>query len=221
MYHTVIFDLDGTLLNTIDDLTDAVNYCMRKYRFSEYSVEEIKTFVGNGIRRLMQCAVPGGETNHQFEEIFQTFRTYYTEHCQRKTGPYMGILELLECLKKENIKLAIVSNKNQEAVQQLNHVYFEQYISVAIGDSKEVRRKPYPDSVNLVMEKLNTEQKGVLYVGDSEVDKQTADNVGVDCALVSWGFRNRSQLELLHPQVIVDTPQQLLRFIHSADKLSL
>lgn len=212
-YDTIIFDLDGTLLNTIDDLADGVNYCMRRFGLPEHSVEEVRQFVGNGIRRLIERSVPEGEQYPEFEQIFEVFRVYYTEHCREKTKAYPGIMEMLAELKRKHLKMAIVSNKNIDAVRELNRIYFGEYIELALGDREGIRRKPYPDSVNAAIEMLHADRKNVLYVGDSEVDRETAENAGVDCVLVSWGFRDRELLEKLKPSAVIDRPAELLSVI--------
>lgn len=213
-YNTVIFDLDGTLLNTLEDLADGVNYCMREFGYPERTLEEVRCFLGNGIKKLMERAIPDGREDPQFDEVFQTFKEYYTGHCQVKTREYPGIEELLKKLGEEkNCKMAIVSNKNMAAVQELNKIYFNKYIKIAIGEKEGVRKKPYPDSVIRAMEELGSDREHVLYVGDSEVDKETADNAGIDCVLVSWGFRDKEMLQSLNPLTVIDRPEELLQFI--------
>lgn len=212
-YDTIIFDLDGTLLNTIEDLADAVNYCINMFGYPERTLEEVRCFVGNGIRKLMERAIPQGAENADFEKIFHTFKEYYTGHCQIKTRAYPGIMELLQALEEKKCRMAIVSNKNMEAVRELNKIYFEKYIKIAIGQREGVRKKPSPDSVNEVVRELKCDREHVLYVGDSEVDKETADNAEVDCVLVSWGFRDRDMLSGLKPLSVIDRPEDLLRFV--------
>lgn len=214
-YNTVIFDLDGTLLNTIEDLTDAVNYVLKKYCYAEETVEEIKKKVGNGIRMLMVRSIPGGDGNLIFEEAFETFKEYYQQHCQVKTSAYPGIMEMLESLHKNGIKIAIVSNKAHGAVVELNDIYFKDYISVAIGENEAagIQKKPAPDSVNLALNLLGSKAEDAIYVGDSEVDRKTAENARMDCVLCSWGFRDRKLLESLKPMAIVDSPDELLEFV--------
>lgn len=212
-YNTIIFDLDGTLLNTLEDLADGVNYCMRKFSCPERTLEEVRQFVGNGIRKLMERAVPMGTKNPQFEDIFETFKAYYTEHCQIKTRAYPEIEELLFKLAEKKCKMAIVSNKNIDAVKQLNGLYFYHYIKLAVGEQQGVRKKPFPDSVNHAISELGADKEHVLYVGDSEVDKATADNAEVDCVLVSWGFREKEKLLELKPLAVIDKPLELLQFV--------
>lgn len=213
-YTTVIFDLDGTLLNTLEDLADGVNYIMAKYGYPVHTLEEIRCFVGNGIRKLMERATPMGVENPMFEQIFRDFKEYYTSHCQVKTHVYPGIIELLHVLRTEyQCKMAIVSNKNMEAVQELNQIYFSDSMDLAVGEQKGVRKKPFPDEVETVIQELEAEKHQVLYVGDSEVDKETADNAGIDCVLVSWGFRDKEKLIALRPLGVIDTPEELLDYI--------
>lgn len=212
-YDAVIFDLDGTLLNTLEDLADAVNYCMEKYGYSLRTLEEIRGFVGNGIGKLMERALPTDITEKEFDLVFDEFRTYYTGHCQEKTRAYDGIMELLTRLREDGFKMAIVSNKNMAAVQELNHLYFEEFIKIAIGEQDGVRKKPFPDSVYKAIEELHGTKERVLYVGDSEVDAETARQAGIPCVLVSWGFRDREVLESLGALRVIDTPQELLQIL--------
>lgn len=212
-YNTIIFDLDGTLLNTLEDLTDAVNYVMGQFHFEEKTVSQVRSFVGNGIRKLMERCVPGGQEREGFEEIFQCFRSYYTAHCQEKTKPYDGILELLQALSDCGYRMGIVSNKNDKAVEELNEVFFSQYITVAIGQNDKLRPKPAPDTVDMALKCLDCNRESALYVGDSDVDKATADNSNMDCVSVTWGFRDRELLEKLKPAAVIDEPLQLLEYL--------
>ena len=201
---TVIFDLDGTLLNTLDDLRDSVNAVMKKYGYPQHSLEQIRTFVGNGIGKLMERSVPGGRENEQFEQAFADFKSYYTDHCQIKTKPYDGVVDLMKCLSEQGFKLAIVSNKNDAAVKELNEIYFSRYTNAAIGERKGVRRKPAPDSVYAALDQLGSDIEKAVYIGDSDVDYETAVHCGMDCILVSWGFRDRELLESFDGAVVVD-----------------
>lgn len=201
---TVIFDLDGTLLNTLDDLRDSVNAVMKKYGYPQHSLEQIRTFVGNGIGKLMERSVPGGRENEQFEQAFADFKSYYTDHCHIKTKPYDGVVDLMKCLSEQGFKLAIVSNKNDAAVKELNEIYFSRYTNAAIGERKGVRRKPAPDSVYAALDQLGSDIEKAVYIGDSDVDYETAVHCGMDCILVSWGFRDRELLESFDGAVVVD-----------------
>lgn len=212
-YDTIIFDLDGTLLNTIEDLADSVNAALRMYGFPCRKVDEIKSFVGNGIERLMELSIPNGVNNLQYEKCLEYFRRHYSMNMQNKTAAYEGIMELLGQLSKENYKLAIVSNKFDKAVKELNKVYFEKYIEVAIGESEGISKKPAPDIVFKALDELGSTVDKAIYVGDSEVDIETSKNSGVLCVGVTWGFRDRKILEVKGADHIIDTPQELLKII--------
>ena len=209
-YDTVIFDLDGTLLNTLEDLADAVNFVMRANQYPERTVEEVRCFVGNGIRRLMEQAVPEHVIGEEFERVFEEFKNYYTEHCQIKTCAYEGIMPLLGCLYEKGYAMAIVSNKNHAAVCELNDIYFKEYINVAIGQKDGIRKKPAPDTVIQALKELGKDKEKAIYVGDSEVDFATAKNSGMDCALVTWGFRTVEELAEFSPTAFIDKPEELL-----------
>ncbi|MCM1244635.1 MAG: HAD-IA family hydrolase [Roseburia sp.] len=212
-YDTVIFDLDGTLLNTLEDLHDCVNVVMRQFGWEEHSLEQIRRFVGNGIGKLMERSVPDGRENERFEEAFSEFKSYYTSHCQIKTRPYDGVIELLAYLKEKGYRIAIVSNKNDAAVKELNQIYFAHYTGAAIGDREGARRKPAPDSVFTALSELGSCKERAVYIGDSEVDYETAANSGIDCILVSWGFRDRELLESFEGALVVDHCEEICRYL--------
>ena len=212
-YKAVIFDLDGTLLNTLEDLTDAVNHVMRQFNYPEHTIEEIRSFVGNGIKLLIERSLPDGKDNPEFDKVFSEFKSYYTSHCRIKTRPYDGIMELISTLHEQGYKLAIVSNKNQSAVTELNNIYFSDYISTAIGEKEGVRKKPAPDTVIKALSELGISSDDAVYVGDSDVDRETAENSNMDCISVTWGFRDRKLLESLNPYAIIDKPAELLNYV--------
>ena len=212
-YDAIIFDLDGTLLNTLEDLTDAVNYVMGQYGFEGKTILQVRSFVGNGIRKLVERCVPGGQDREDFEEIFECFRSFYTSHCQIKTKPYEGILEMLGILSEKGYQMGIVSNKNDRAVEELNDIFFSEYIDVAIGQNDQLRPKPAPDTVDMALNRLGCSRERALYVGDSDVDKATADNCGMDCVSVTWGFRDRDMLAELKPAAVIDEPGQLVEYL--------
>lgn len=209
-YDTVIFDLDGTLLNTLEDLADAVNFVMRANQYPERTIEEVRCFVGNGIRRLMEQAVPRHVIGEEFERVFEEFKKYYTEHCQNKTCAYEGIMPLLNCLYEKGYAMAIVSNKNHAAVCELIDIYFKEYITVAIGQKDGIRKKPAPDTVIQALKELGKDKEKTIYVGDSEVDFATAKNSEMDCVLVTWGFRKVEELAEFSPTAFIDKPEELL-----------
>ena len=215
-YDTVIFDLDGTLLNTLEDLADAVNFVMRKNHYPQRTIEEVRRFVGNGIRRLMELAVPENISETEFEQVFEEFKNYYTENCQIKNCGYDGVMPLLNHLHENGYAMAIVSNKNHAAVCELNDIYFKDYIEVAIGQKDGIRKKPAPDTVVQALKELGKTKERAVYVGDSEVDFATAKNSGMDCVLVTWGFRNLEELKEFQPVAFVDTAEQLQMILEQA-----
>lgn len=209
----VIFDLDGTLLDTLDDLTDAVNVALEKYGFPKRTREEVRSFVGNGLRNLMLRAIPDAEAFPEFEELFAFFREYYRSHCDRKTTPYEGVLALLQELHRRGIKMAIVSNKFDPGVKALNKKFFAEYIEEAIGEREGIGRKPAPDSVNEAIRLLGVDKAYTIYVGDSDVDIQTAKNAGIRCVSVTWGFRDAEFLKEQGAKAMIDSPEELLAYL--------
>lgn len=193
--NTIIFDLDGTLLDTLSDLTDAVNYALEKQNMPKRTLEEVRGFVGNGVKLLMIRAIPDGEKNPLFEQTFSLFKEYYHIHCNDHTKPYEGIEDLLKTLRKKGYAAAVVSNKIDSAVKQLNELYFADMISAAIGEKEGVNRKPEPDMVLLALKELGKTKEEAIYVGDSEVDIKTAQNCGIPCISVLWGFREKQFLQ--------------------------
>lgn len=191
---TVIFDLDGTLLDTLEDLADAVNYALRANHMPERTMDEVRRFVGNGVRLLMIRAVPGGEENPCFEDAFALFKSYYGAHCNDNTKPYDGVVGLLRVLKEKGYAVAIVSNKMDSAVKELSSLYFEGLVPVAIGEREGIRRKPAPDTVFAALRELGKTADTAVYVGDSDVDLTTAENAGMPCISVLWGFRDKDFL---------------------------
>ena len=212
-YKAVVFDLDGTLLNTLDDLADAVNHTLQQFHYPLRSKAEVRRFLGNGIERLAKRILPEDVSETQFRQVYLAFKEYYTNHCQVKTQAYPGIMQLLQELKKQGYKLAIVSNKNAEAVAQLNKTYFVQDVAVSIGQKAGIKKKPAPDTVLAVLKELGVSKEEAVYVGDSEVDKATADNTGMDVILVTWGFRDKEELEKLVPTYLVDKPEEILKCV--------
>lgn len=197
MIRSILFDLDGTLLDTLDDLANSVNYALRTHHLPERSHTEIRSFLGNGIRNLMLDAVGRGMSDEAFEPVFQTFRTYYVEHCLDKSKPFAGIIDLLKALQQRGITMAVVSNKLHPAVVELNERFFKDYITSAVGESATIRRKPNPDAVLAALSELGCSKDEAVYVGDSEVDLHTAQNAGMQCMLVLWGFRDEDFLRSL------------------------
>ena len=208
-YDTYIFDLDGTLLDTLQDLATSVNYALRQHRMPEHSIDDVRRFVGNGVRRLMERAVPEGAANPAFEVAFVTFREYYMEHSLDTTRPYDGILELIHELKQRGCRMAVVSNKMMAATQELVRHFFPD-IEVAIGEHEAagIRKKPAPDTVFAAMLQLG--EGSAVYVGDSDVDLATARNSGLPCISVLWGFRDREFLLEHGATTFVEQPREIL-----------
>ncbi len=190
----VIFDMDGTLLNTVEDLADSVNYVMNQYGFPTKTVDEVKHCVGSGAAVFIGRVIPDGKNNEKFNEILKSYKAYYLDHCNIKTGPYEHIIDLLAELKNRGYKIAIVSNKSMGAVKELSDLYFKDYVDVAIGVEEGLQRKPAPDECLAAIRELRVSKDDCIYVGDSEIDHLTAINTGIKCISCLWGFRTREEL---------------------------
>ena len=193
-FDTAIFDLDGTILYTLVDLKNSMNFTLKKFGFPERTLDEVRRFVGNGIRNLIIRAAPKGTDEKTIDEMFEVFNEHYAVHCNDNTKSYDGIDELLKKLKEQKVKTAVVSNKADYAVQTLVKKYFDGLFDYAVGEKQGVRKKPCPDSVNEVLRVLDTPKEAAVYIGDSEVDVATAKNAQMDCIAVDWGFRDREVL---------------------------
>ena len=213
-YNTYIFDLDGTLLNTLQDLTNSVNYALRQCDMPMRTIDEVRQFVGNGVRLLMTRAVPDGDNNPRFIEAFNTFRQHYMEHSLDTTCPYPGIIDMLKMLKSQGKHIAVVSNKFDTATKELIRHFFGDLISVAIGENEAagVYKKPAPDTVIEAMIQLGVTKENAVYVGDSDVDLQTARNSGLPCISVLWGFRNREFLLEHGATDFAEKPDDIIAF---------
>ena len=211
-YSTYIFDLDGTLLDTLGDLAASVNYALRTHGMPEHSIDDVRRFVGNGVRLLMERAIPDGEKNPDFEATFATFRQHYMQHSLDTTKPYEDIPELLKALKARGCHLAVVSNKMMAATQELIRHFFPDTISVAIGENEAagIRKKPAPDTVFAALQQLGMGKENAVYVGDSDVDIQTAANSGLPCISVLWGFRDKDFLIKHGAKTFISAPSELL-----------
>ena len=209
-YNTYVFDLDGTLLSTLDDLAASTNYALRTHFMPEHSIDDIRGFVGNGVRKLMERAVPDGEENPQFEETLQTFRQHYLEHSPDTTKPYPGIMEMLSELSGQGKRIAVVSNKFYAATQDLCRHFFGNLVEVAIGERENIRKKPAPDTVEEALRQLNVTKDNAVYIGDSDVDIATARNCGMECISVLWGFRDKDFLLAHGATTFISSPLELL-----------
>lgn len=212
-YRLVIFDMDGTILNTLEDLTDALNYALKCSGYPLHTIEDVRRFVGNGIPKLIERGVPAGTKEEDRERVHKDFMEYYQVHCADKTRPYAGIVELIEKLRKAGVLTAVVSNKADVAVKELCRQYFDGCFDCAVGDRQGIRRKPAPDSVNEVLRYLSVPREEAVYVGDSDVDIATADNSGLDSIIVSWGFREVPFLKEHGAKRIVDTPEEVAALV--------
>jgi phosphoglycolate phosphatase len=214
-YKLVIFDMDGTTLYTLEDLSAGLNYALKKNGFPEKKMEEIRLFVGNGVHSEVEHSVPSGTSQEEIEKVYEDFIPWYNIHCNDHTGPYDGILELMQHLKDHGIHTAVVSNKGDEAVQILDEKYFRGLVEIGVGEKEGIARKPAPDTVNAVLKKMNINRSDAVYVGDSEVDLETAKNAGMDCIIVLWGYRDEDFLVkkgAVHPVHTVEELEE--RLIH-------
>ena len=209
-YKAAVFDLDGTLLDTLDDLADGVNAALAQFGYSPRTREEIRAFVGNGVRLLVARALPQGEENPQFEEVFAYFRAYYTAHSCVKTAPYAGVLAMLASLRERGVHIAVVSNKLESAVRDLCRRYFGDLVEVAVGDLDGRPRKPAPDGVFAALHSLGVAASEAVYIGDSDVDILTAQNAALPCIAVLWGFRDRECLASAGATVFAANAEELL-----------
>lgn len=208
-----IFDLDGTILDTLEDLTDATNYALRQHGYPEHTIEEIRTFVGNGIRKLIIRALPAGAGEENIERVHTTFDEYYSVHLADKTKPYEGICDVIAALRERGLSTAVVSNKPDYGVQSLVKDYFEGLFDYSVGERPGVNRKPSPDGVNQVLEYFGAAREDAVYIGDSEVDFETSKNAKMDVIMVDWGFRSRDYISSLGAELIVSKPQEILEIL--------
>ena len=215
MKHAVIFDLDGTLLNTLGDLRAATNHALEVRGLPPHSMEEIRQFIGNGIRLLICRAMPEGTPEAEIDAALDDFKAYYAAHIHDRTVPYDGIPQLLTALRKRGIKVAVLSNKIDSASQQLIEYFFPGKTDVVFGEHVGVPRKPDPTSCRMVMQQLGVQPEQVLYVGDSGTDMQTAKNAGLYAVGVTWGFRSKEVLFKYGADVLVHRPEQILQILDS------
>lgn len=213
MIRAIIFDLDGTLLNTLDDLADATNWALRANNLPERTLSEVRQFVGNGVGLLIRRAVPEGTDEALFQQVFDHFKRRYVAHCQDKTCLYPGIAQLLAQLKAAGYRLAIVSNKLQAGVDELYQHYFKDTVEVAVGERPGIARKPAPDMVLAALDALGIPAAEAVYVGDSDVDLATARASHLPCISVLWGFRDRPFLLAHGATTLAQTPADILHII--------
>lgn len=229
-YNLAIFDLDGTILNTIEDLADALNYALDKHGYAKRTLKDVLRFVGNGVRRLIISAITQDTqidaTEEEINTVYETFTTYYKVHCMDKTKPYKGIHSLIHQLRDSKCMVAVLSNKDDYAVQMLCDKYFTNMFDIVMGSRLNIRRKPYPDALIEILhlsknkrDSINNQKSVIqndikpIYIGDSEVDIQTADNAGIDQIIVDWGFRDRDYLKQCGAKRIVSKPEEIYNII--------
>ncbi|MCD8189865.1 MAG: HAD family hydrolase [Clostridiales bacterium] len=212
-YNTVIFDLDGTLLDTLDDLADSLDHTLKEVGAPTLTRAQVRRYVGNGMAQLIHLALPGGRDDPRYDRTLETMQAYYKTHNQIKTAPYPGVPELIDELRRRGIALAVVSNKPDTSVKPLVKFYFGDAIPVAIGQRPDVRRKPAPDAVEEALRQLGRDRAEAVYVGDSEVDLYTARNAGMDCISVTWGFRDRELLDREGATRYADSPAEVLNWL--------
>lgn len=212
----VIFDLDGTLLNTLDDLTYSTNFALEQFGYQAKSCDDVRNYVGNGVFKLIERAIPNGKDNPNFQTCLSLFKANYKQNMYNKTAPYEGIIELLNYLKIKGIKIAVVSNKFDSAVKELCQRYFSNLVDFVSGENEAegIRKKPAPDSVFRVLEEFNLTSEDAIYVGDSEVDIQTALNSNLPCISVTWGYKDRDFLLNNGAEIIVDSPDEIVRYLN-------
>ena len=213
MITTIVWDMDGTVLNTLIDLRDSVNYVLRKYNMPEHTIEEYRRYFGSGIRYALECAVIEGTPSETIDEMLPIFKEHYDIHCLDNTCPYEGILDAMKKLKEKGYKMAIVSNKIDSAVKELNEKFFKEYVDVAIGETPGTKRKPAPDMVEQALKELDSSKEESIYIGDSEVDLQTARNSNLPCISVLWGFRDKDYLIEQGATTFAETPEELVQLL--------
>ena len=211
--NTIIFDLDGTLLYTIEDLTDSTNFVLTKLNFPTRTLEEITRFVGNGVRLLIERAVPEGTDNKDIEECLNIFKEHYSKNMFNKTKPYPDIIEMLKNMKSQGYKTAVVSNKFDTAVKELCRKYFNELIDTAVGQRENINKKPAADGVTEVMKELGVNKEQCIFVGDSEVDIQTAENAEIPCLSVVWGYKSIEFLYSNGAETLIYSPEEILELV--------
>ena len=212
---TVIFDLDGTLLNTLDDLHACFNHAIKEFGYPERTKEEIRNFVGNGVQKALERALPENISQSELAKVVDCFKKYYSQNMNTYTKSYDGIEEMLKDLQSKGFKLGIVSNKFDDAVKALSKKYFGSSIAYAVGEGYGIRRKPKADGVNKVLSKLKSKKENAIYVGDSEVDIQTAENSNLPCISVLWGFKDKDFLIKNGAKYIAATPKDIISIIEN------
>ena len=208
-YQAVLFDMDGTVLDTLDDLCDSINHSLAEFSLPQVSREHVRQCLGNGAAFLVSHSIPSDSSPELEADVLAFYKPWYDAHCLIKTAPYEGILPMMQSLKEQGLRLAIISNKPDRAVQELSDAFFPGLLELSVGESPSVRRKPAPDTVLTAASQIGLSVDQCVYVGDSEVDLQTARNAGMDCISVTWGFRDEPQLLDAGAATLVHSPKEL------------
>lgn len=218
MKNTIIFDLDGTLLNTLEDLQISTNYALDKFSYPSLSIENVRNFVGNGVAKLIERAIPHGIDDPNFDKCLEIFKQHYSQNMLNHTSPYPGIVDMLQQLQNEGYKIGVVSNKFDTAVKELCRLYFKNLIPSAIGESETIRKKPNSDGVLKAIKELNSTIDTSIYTGDSDVDILTAHNAGLKCIGVTWGFRDLNLLQKTGADYIANKPEDILEILQKINR---
>jgi len=213
MYRTVIFDMDGTILNTASDITDSINYMLREMGCPERNEDEVRSFLANGSLVLVEKSLGFGADEETVKKALGIYRPWYAKHADIKTGPYEGITELMKRLHEKKIQIAVASNKPEAMVRLLCEKHFAGLVDACVGDVDFRRRKPYPDMIDAVLQEMGAGKEDTIYIGDTEVDVATAKNSGLPCICVSWGFRSREQQEDAGAVLFADTAEELFAML--------
>ena len=212
-YEAILLDMDGTVLDTLEDLADSMNAALRHFGMPEIRLDQARAYVGNGSARYVELALPAGTPEALRQEVLDWYKPYYDAHCSIKTRPSAGVPEMMRALRAAGLRLCIISNKPDASVRKLAEEHFPGLLDLAVGETAQVRRKPWPDMIEVSAARLGLDKSRCLYVGDSEVDVLTARNAGIDCASVSWGFRSAEELQAAGAAMLFDSPQTLRDWI--------
>lgn len=210
---TIIFDMDGTVLNTLEDLTVSMNYVLDRFNMPGHRLEEYRLFFGNGVKEALRLSLPEGASADIIDEMMVVFKEHYDAHCLDRTRPYDGIVDVMRQLKEKGYRLAIVSNKIDSAVKELNDRFFADYVDTALGEKTGINRKPAPDMVYAALKEMGSTKEESIYIGDSEVDLMTARNSELPCISVLWGFRDKKYLIEQGADCFADRPEDIIRIL--------
>ena len=210
---TIVFDMDGTVLNTLEDLTVSMNYVLDRFNMPGHRLEEYRLFFGNGVKEALRLSLPEGASAYIIDEMMVVFKEHYDAHCLDRTRPYDGIVDVMRQLKEKGYRLAIVSNKIDSAVKELNDRFFADYVDTALGEKTGINRKPAPDMVDAALKEMGSTKEESIYIGDSEVDLMTARNSELPCISVLWGFRDKDYLVEQGADCFADRPEDIIRIL--------